>query len=247
MFPKNLCSKPLKTSLETWVCNFKHTGETLTVEMDWHLKTANKHIPLKNSSQASNVQSEWKNKHAVPDSVWLSDFLFSPASSSFLSGVLCGYRGAAVHHLPQGSSVLQTLLLSGATCRYGEEKQTTWQRVYVCVGCGWGWGGDQKKKTHPDAEFCVFFFLCKVICMFSFSAQTVEITLKDRPGTQTLRGVRLNLHSGTNMAYNKFDMISVSQWICSGGNSALPEISLECCSISPIELDRISTDATSAP
>ena len=41
-------------------------------------------------------------------------------SCSFFSGVLRGHRGAAVHYLPQGSSVLQTTLLSGATCRYGE-------------------------------------------------------------------------------------------------------------------------------
>lgn len=128
-------SKPLKTSLETWVCHFKHTGETLTVEMDWHLKTANKHIFIKKKLITGFKCAKWvEKKRTVSDSVWLSDFSFSPASSSFLSGVLRGYRGAAVHHLPQGSSVLQTLFLSGATCRYGKEKQTTWQRVYVCVG-----------------------------------------------------------------------------------------------------------------
>lgn len=114
-----------------------------------------------------------KKKRTVSDSVWLSDFSFSPASSSFLSGVLCGYRGAAVHHLPQGSSVLQTLFLSGATCRYGKEKQTTWQRV-MCV-----WGGGGQKKP-PWCWVLWGGFLCKVICMFSFWAQTVEITLKDR-------------------------------------------------------------------
>lgn len=52
--------------------------------------------------------------------------------------------------------MLQTVFLSGATCRYGKEKQTTWQRVYVCVGGGEGEGGQKKR---PDAEFCggVFF------------------------------------------------------------------------------------------
>lgn len=46
-------------------------------------------------------------------------------SNSFFSGILCGYCGAAVHHLSQGSSVLQIPLLSKATCRYGKllEKQ----------------------------------------------------------------------------------------------------------------------------
>lgn len=73
--------------------------------------------------------------------------------------------------------MLQTVFLSGATCRYGKEKQTTWQRVYVCVDGGEGEGG---QKNALMLSF-VGGFLCKVICMFSFSAQTVEITLKDRP------------------------------------------------------------------
>lgn len=55
-------TKPIKNKLRHLSLYFKHTRETLTVEMDWHLKTANKHIFIlkKNSSQASNVQSEWK-------------------------------------------------------------------------------------------------------------------------------------------------------------------------------------------
>lgn len=148
---------PLKTSLDTWVCHFKHTRETLTVEMDWHLKTVNKHIFIKKKLITGFKCAKWvERKRTVSDSVWLSDFSFSPASSSFLSGVLRGYRGAAVHHLPQGSSVLQTVFLSGATCRYGKEKQTTWQRVYVCVDGGEGEGGQKKR---PDAEFCGGFSL----------------------------------------------------------------------------------------
>lgn len=50
---------------------------------------------------------------------WTFPSLLLP--NSFFSGVLCGYCGAAVHYLPQGSSVLQTSLLSGATCRYGKK------------------------------------------------------------------------------------------------------------------------------
>ena len=46
--------------------------------------------------------------------------LLLPLSCSFFPGVLRGDPGAAVHYLPQGSSVLQTALLSGATCRYGK-------------------------------------------------------------------------------------------------------------------------------
>lgn len=40
--------------------------------------------------------------------------------NSFFSGVLFYCRRAAFHYLPQRSSVLQTRLLSGHTCRYGE-------------------------------------------------------------------------------------------------------------------------------
>lgn len=144
MFPK---LETIKTSLETWVCHFKHTGETLTVEMDWHLKQISTFLLKTTTHHRLQMCKVSEKKNAVSDSVWLSDFSFSPASSSFLSGVLRGYRGAAVHHLPQGSSVLQTVFLSGATCRYGKEKQTTWQRVYVCVGGGEGEGEGRTKKT----------------------------------------------------------------------------------------------------
>lgn len=80
-------------------------------------------------------------------------FPFSCFSNSFFPGVLCGHRGAAVHSLPQRSSVLQTLLPSGATCRYGKKNHT------------------QRGET----AFCAVFFL-KVARMFSCDADLAELS-----------------------------------------------------------------------
>lgn len=45
---------------------------------------------------------------------------------SFLSGVFCGGGAAALHYLPQGSSLLHTALLSRPTHRHGKTFFTRW-------------------------------------------------------------------------------------------------------------------------